>query len=289
MKFTAVDVETANGDPASICQVGAAEYYSGALVHEWKTYVDPQDWFDGFNVGIHGIDEAAVAGAPTFPEIVGRLQESMSRRIVCAHTGFDRRALQYACLKYELPEIKCTWLDTARVCRRSWPECGSRYRLKYVAKLVGYEFQHHDALEDAKASAHILLAAIAATGIDLEGWLKRVEQPLDLTATIAREGNPEGVLYGEVLVFTGALGMTRREAAALAAHAGCTVKETVNENTTVIVVGDQDLEPLAGHEKSAKQRKAEQMIIQGHPLEILGETEFLTLIQAAEKKRPAGQ
>ena len=45
MDFVALDVETANPDMASICQIGAARYSGGILAEEWKTYVDPQDYF----------------------------------------------------------------------------------------------------------------------------------------------------------------------------------------------------------------------------------------------------
>lgn len=42
MDFVAIDVETANANMASICQVGVATYSAGALVDEWKTYVNPR-------------------------------------------------------------------------------------------------------------------------------------------------------------------------------------------------------------------------------------------------------
>jgi len=45
--------------------------------------------------------------------------------------------------------------------------------------MIGYDFRHHDALEDAKAAAHILLAAVKESGLDIEGWLRRVRQPID--------------------------------------------------------------------------------------------------------------
>ena len=67
MEFVALDVETANADMASICQIGLARYENGSLVEEWKTYVDPEDYFDGINISIHGIDEATVKGAPPCP------------------------------------------------------------------------------------------------------------------------------------------------------------------------------------------------------------------------------
>ena len=43
MRFTALDVETANEVLASICQIGIAEYEDNLLIQELKTYVDPQD------------------------------------------------------------------------------------------------------------------------------------------------------------------------------------------------------------------------------------------------------
>jgi hypothetical protein len=41
MEFVAIDVETANADMASICQIGIAQFKGGTLAQEWKTYVDP--------------------------------------------------------------------------------------------------------------------------------------------------------------------------------------------------------------------------------------------------------
>jgi len=42
MEFVAIDVETANADMASICQIGIARFADGLLTSEWETYVDPQ-------------------------------------------------------------------------------------------------------------------------------------------------------------------------------------------------------------------------------------------------------
>jgi DNA polymerase-3 subunit epsilon len=282
MSFTAFDVETANEDMASICQIGLAEYEGPSLVSEWKSYLDPEDDFSGFNVSIHGIDESMVAGSPTFAQLWEFLNSSLAGRIVCSHTSFDRTSVKRACVKYRLPEADCTWLDTARVARRAWPQFAhGGYRLKNLAKFLGYSFAQHDALEDAKAAARILLAAIEQTGLALDDWLKRVEQPLDLTTMegIAREGNPEGALFGEVLVFTGALCLTRRQAAELSALAGCTVEGNVTKSTTLLVVGNQDIKRLAGHEKSSKHRKAEDLILKGQHLRILCESDFEALVR----------
>ncbi len=283
MDFIAIDVETANADMASICQIGLVKYESATLSDEWKTYVDPEDYFDDFNVAIHGIDETVVKGAPRFPELADTLRSSLEGAVVVCHTHFDRVAINQATQRYGINAIKSTWLDSARVARRTWEECAWKgYGLYNVCQILGYDFKHHDALEDAKAAAHILLAASNESGLDINGWLKRVRQPIDPTANssgsaVEREGNPEGTLYGEVLVFTGALEIPRREAADLAATLGCQVASGVTKKTTLLVVGDQEIKKLAGHERSSKHRKAEELIQKGFPIRILKESDFKEL------------
>jgi DNA polymerase-3 subunit epsilon len=281
MKFIAIDVETANANMASICQIGLAKYENGLLTQEWKSYVDPEDYFDGMNVAIHGIDESMVDGAPTFPAVSHTLCAHLENSVVVCHTHFDRVAMHQAARRYSVVLPDCKWLDSARVARRTWMECARKgYGLGAVCKMLGYSFRHHDALEDAKAAAHILLSAANKTGLDLDGWMSRVRQPIDPDATsrISRDGDPEGAHCGEVLVFTGALEMSRREAANLAASIGCTVVSGVTKKTTMLVVGDQDIDKLAGHERSSKHRKAEALVAAGASIRILRESDFKELL-----------
>lgn len=284
MEFVALDFETANIDISSICQLGFVHFKDGSLQEEWKTYVDPEDFFDEINVSIHGIDEATVKGAPKLRDIVGRIYSYLDGRIAVCHTHFDRVALHEACAKYELRVPTCTWLDSSRVARRTWDQCAySGYGLENVCDIIGYQFVQHDALEDAKAAAHILLAAIEKTGMDLQQWLERVEQRIH-PYNISQDGNPEGAFYGEILVFTGTLQIPRRMAADMAAKIGCTVVNGVNKKTTILVVGDQDVRKLAGHEKSSKHRKAEKLIAEGCPIRVLRESDFKELVLLADRK-----
>jgi len=143
-------------------------------------------------------------------------------------------------------------------------------------------------LEDAKAAGQVLIAAIEKTDLGLESWLKRVSQPINppgsLTLeTIERDGNPEGELYGETLVFTGALEIPRREAADLAASIGCTVAKGVSKKITLLIVGDQDIIKLAGKSKSAKHLKAEGLIEKGHKIRIIKESDFKALVSHAHE------
>ena len=119
------------------------------------------------------------------------------------------------------------------------------------------------------------------TGIQLEDWLKRVEKPISTSGyseKIKLEGGNEGPLVGEVCVFTGQLVIPRSEAAAIANSAGAAVDPSVTKRTTIVVVGDQDLERLKGKDKSSKHLKAEEFARKGFRIRILQERDFVALL-----------
>ena len=102
MTFAAIDVETANADMASICQIGLVTCSNDNLRDEWKSYVDPEDYFDGFNVSIHGIDASVVKGAPTFAALADTLRSYLEGKVVVCHTHFDCVAMCQAAQRYEV-------------------------------------------------------------------------------------------------------------------------------------------------------------------------------------------
>jgi DNA polymerase III subunit epsilon len=289
MDFVVVDVETANADLSSVCQVGIASFRDGQLADSFVSLVNPEDYFSPVNISIHRINEDCVADAPTWGEVLPEVSYRFLNQIVVSHTPFDRLALTRACDRYNLAGCECKWLDSARVVRRAWPQFArSGYGLSNVAQHFGIAYQAHDALEDARCAGLILLRAIAETGLGLEEWLVRVTQPIGAVSTkhggieIERDGNPDGEMGGEVLVFTGALSISRREAADAAAAVGCEVDAGVTKRTTMLVVGDQDLRRLAGHEKSSKHIKAEELIHKGQRIRILGESDFMRIVTTVE-------
>ena len=289
LSFATVDVETANADMASICQIGIALYEDGRLKKEWSSLINPEDYFDFINIAIHGITEKNVAEAPTFPDVIDTLRQYLNNRVCVCHTHFDRVSLERASHKYSISQIETTWLDSARVARRTWEQCAwSGYGLASVCEIIGHEFKHHDALEDAKAAGQVILSAHGKTGLDVSAWLKRVKQPINPSASsvgsaINKEGNPGGELYGEVLVFTGALSIPRRKAADLAASIGCSVASGVTKKTSLLVVGDQDITKLAGKQKSSKHIKAEELISKGQQIRIIKESDFKQLVLHVQK------
>lgn len=160
--YFAIDVETANADYSSICQVGVAEFENGNILRTWKTNVNPEQYFDQF---------------------------------------------------FEAWESLILKLITPR---------------SYNGTSVSYKM----------------------------------------------DGNPDGPLYGESVVFTGTLSKPRSEMAILASEAGCRVQDSINKETSILVVGFQTEYRLGGYDKSSKQRKAEQMVEKGFGIKIVSEDDF---------------
>ena len=138
--FNAIDVETANADRASICQIGIVHVQAGVVVDRWQTLVNPEDWFDPWNVSIHGIDEKDVRRSLTLPEVREELRGRLRGSVLVSHTSFDRVAFERAMTRYDLEQLQVTWLDSAKIVRRAWPE---RYgRRGYGLKKRGNGSRH---------------------------------------------------------------------------------------------------------------------------------------------------
>ena len=188
--------------------------------------------------------------------------------VLVSHTAFARVAFERAMHKYDLEQLQVSWLDSSRVVRKAWPEKYAHrgYGLSNVALDLGITFNHHDALEDAATAAKIAIHACADTGTGISHWLEAPRHPIrrshswpatEVGQYLNRSGNPDGSLYGETVLFTGALRMPRRQAADMAARAGCNVALGVSKKNAILVVGVQNRQLLMGYAKSNKHRAVE--------------------------------
>lgn len=277
-RFVAVDVETANRQQSSICQVGLALVAANGSIETIGILIDPEQSFENFNVDLHGIDETAVQDAPTFETVLQKLRPFLERHVLVQHSQFDKRAFNAASKFYGVPELRASWVNSVQIARKAWPELKGNggHGLANLKAHLDLSFEHHDAEEDARAAAEVVLLAETVSGEDFAELAKPRKQKYQTSVAIS--GNQNGALYGHVACFTGQLAMSRVEAATFAAGAGITVKTGVSKKVTLLVVGDQDVSTLAGHNKSSKHRRAEELLREGHEIKILGETEFLKLI-----------
>ena len=171
MDFVAIDVETANSARASICQIGVVKYSGGVISDEWVTYVDPEGEFGVWQVRVHGIEAQTVKGSPTFSDLVDDLYSFLDGAIVVSHSSFDEQAITKSAARYGVRTPRSKWVDSIAVAKRAWPEFSNRgYKLNQLCDQLGYEFDHHDALADAKAAGNVTICALKHGRLELSGF-----------------------------------------------------------------------------------------------------------------------
>ena len=79
--FLVIDVETANTNHGTICQIGIVECKAGSLINSWCTYLNPNTKFNDINISIHGITPEMVIEAPTFAEIYESFKSQITNMI----------------------------------------------------------------------------------------------------------------------------------------------------------------------------------------------------------------
>lgn len=161
--FAAIDFETANRERTSICSIGIVIVVDGEIRERIYRLVKPSpNYYSYMNTRIHGLTAADTAQSPDFPTVWAEIAPRIKGLTLAAHNSvFDEGCLKAAFEKYgmEYPgyEFKCT----CRAARRIFGKTLPNHQLHTVAAHVGFDLKnHHHALADAEACAHIAVRII---------------------------------------------------------------------------------------------------------------------------------
>lgn len=304
--WVAIDFETANAFPGSVCAVGLVRVADGRIVDEWSSLIRPPkgyDYFDPWHVNLHGITAADVADAqgwePTLKQIMAF---AAGDPFVAHYAPADTRFLARACEAsgIDVPDLR--FACSVVLARQVWPKLAS-YSLPVVTEYLGIDLDHHNVVSDARAAAGIVLAAQqqheAASLEELLDAYKiqmgefragerkacrhrgsRRRPPIPETDPNA---NPDNPFYGLTVCFTGKLGMTRHKARERLAALGAKTVLDVNKAVNLIVVGEVDPRQLArGATMTGKLAKARRYREQGCDIEIIDAEQFMERLSVAE-------
>ena len=161
MNYTVFDVETANERRDSICAIGIIRYENNKTVYEKELLINPETEFNYFNVKVHGITEADVANAPTFPEVWGEIKKYFDQTILVAHNAksMDLCALYRTLERYGLPPVRNQYICTLELAKTIFKGNDSvqSYRLDVLSGLYDIKLlNHHNALDDARVCFELL-------------------------------------------------------------------------------------------------------------------------------------
>lgn len=165
--FVAIDFETANFEPSSICSVGIVIVKDGEIVDNFYSLVHPiPNYYNEKCSSVNGMSCSDTNDAREFPEVweeaVKKIHEYYpfiedgEVPFVAHNKAFDEPCLRAAHAAYDLAypdyEFECTLLKSRKV----WPE--GHHNLDIIANYCGYDLtNHHHALADAEACAVIAM------------------------------------------------------------------------------------------------------------------------------------
>ena len=158
--FAAIDFETANNQRSSVCSVGIVIVRNGEIVDSFYSLIQPEpNYYNYWCSQVHGLCHEDTDDAPVFPKVWAQIEPLIKGLPLVAHNKpFDEGCLKAVHRVYQMDYPDYSFFDTLAASRRHFG-CGlPNHQLQTVAAACGYDLKnHHHALADAEACAHIAL------------------------------------------------------------------------------------------------------------------------------------
>ena len=299
--FAAIDFETATSDRDSACALGLVVFEHGKPTTKHRFLIRPPgNEYDPFNTSIHGIGPRDTARSPKFPAVWKQAAKLIGDRLVVAHnTAFDISVARRTAERYDYNLKPFRFACTYRLARSADPQRGS-WTLANLAREFDIKLNHHDPVSDAQAAGHLWLALANRAGMPHMQLLEQhgyrpglldpsAYQPFSNAVKSAGqlhpkdfspqcEPDPNNVLFGKKIVFTGTLAsMPRREAFQHTVDAGAIPVTSVSKKTDYLVVGEQNLSVVGDTGLSSKRGNALELNNQGSHIHVIDEDLFFCL------------
>lgn len=247
----------------------------------YRTYVNPEE--EIFDYGLiyeFGTTANQLESAPNFPAVYEQICSLLQGQTVLYHMPSNKLALQAVCNRYGLLLPDANYINSERIVRRVWTEHSqSGYGLGSMRAALDIPAD----LTSAEATYEIIQRAIEHTGSSLEELIELANRPRvrlrENSHIESMEGNPEGPLYGETIVFTGSLDRPRKDLRDVVVALGCNFADSLTRETTMLVVGNYNNPTVLTTGKSGKLAKAEKLNKDGKAhIEIMSSDSFYMLM-----------
>jgi len=161
-KFVVFDIETTgfSSEENNIIEIGAVKIEGGKITGRFSTFVNPKEPIPYRIEKLTGINDEMVADAPFINDALTQFREFCEDCVYVAHNAsFDMGFLH---AKEEAAGIirEYSYVDTLGMARLLVPEI-ARFKLDNLCKFFKVSLEnHHRAVDDAEATAHIFLKLI---------------------------------------------------------------------------------------------------------------------------------
>ena len=140
----------------AITEIGAVRLRNGEIVETFQTFVDPERWLTPEIIGLTGITDDMLRGAPKLKDALTAFLAFAGNAPLAAHNAeFDISFIRAGCQKCGIP-FEPTYIDTLILAQNLLPGLG-KYKLDIVADHLQLpQFNHHRASDDAVPVAQML-------------------------------------------------------------------------------------------------------------------------------------
>ena len=264
-----------------------------------------RNWYDSFNISIHGITPDLTKGSPSFKEVWREVQPYLEDQVVVAHnTAFDMYALKSAFEENGMTYPNFKHFCSYRVARYCFKDTYN-YSLPIICEAMGIPFHsHHRAGADAEACAKVFIKSLELSGVaDVEELQSKYEFRCGRFADDIFEGqrsvkksvsagksikeyigdsskiDEDSYFYQKSVCFTGTCKWASRDVLLQTiADIGGFPQKGVNKSTQILVVGQQDYRRVGEDGMSSKQEKAMVLKDAGQDIEVMSEEQFLSML-----------
>ena len=162
--FIAIDFETANQQPSSVCSVGVVMVRNGQVADSFYSLIQPEpNYYNYWCQRVHGLSQCDTDDAPVFSKVWQQLEEKIADVFFSDQQSIDDLRYQIASIpfvahnaRFDEGCLKAVFRVAAA--RRQFGHSLLNHQLHTVAAACGYDLQnHHHALADAEACAAIAL------------------------------------------------------------------------------------------------------------------------------------
>ena len=157
LNFAAIDFETANCEPTSVCSVGVVVVRNGVFTDNFYSLIQPEpNYYNYWNTRVHGLTRRDTENALVFPYVWEQIEPLIEGLPLVAHNSpFDEGCLKAVFRVYQMTYPDYEFYDTLCASRKKLPDL-ENHQLQTVAAACGYILEnHHHALADAEACAWI--------------------------------------------------------------------------------------------------------------------------------------
>jgi len=166
--FCVFDVETTGGSPTteSLTEIGAVKYLGGEVLGEFQTLINPGREIPPFITILTGITHAMVVEAPRIETVLPSFLEFIGESVLVGHNvRFDLGFLNAAALQCGYSRVSNRSVDTLALARRLVRNEIRNLKLESLAAHFRSPVKpNHRALEDARATGHVLHALLERAG-----------------------------------------------------------------------------------------------------------------------------